>query len=342
MREVFSNNQVYGLNAQSRTPSWAREARGFGPEATWIDYACRKSLNNAGCTLRIGSDNTTDGRVFNFKTGFMVLDTSIGGGTPFLANSLGGGGEYLFKRELVERKIFNPTPSCKPFVTNANVRLNGIDGIAPDLRAFNCRPEVLSVAFSENFPLRCLGSFENKAENNRLIHGECLFYARTLTQKEIADTEAYLMKKWIGLTPAGYGDPSQLTIAGSGAVILADRAERPRFADSYSGSVTMPNSTLAFTLQRNDDGDVVVPDAIVAGKFESADTLTILVKPSFVSVAKDHLCTLIRAESWVGGENVTLDTSLLTERQAKSFSLIKEGGELKLRIKKLGLAVYVQ
>jgi hypothetical protein len=175
-----------------------------------------------------------------------------------------------------------------------------------------------------------------------LIHGECLFYARTLTQKEIADTEAYLMKKWIGLTPAGYGDPSQLTIAGSGAVILADRAERPRFADSYSGSVTMPNSTLAFTLQRNDDGDVVVPDAIVAGKFESADTLTILVKPSFVSVAKDHLCTLIRAESWVGGENVTLDTSLLTERQAKSFSLIKEGGELKLRIKKLGLAVYVQ
>ena len=337
LREAFGS-QTYVLYGSSRTPSWEKTARGFGPQNVWLFHDSTRTLNAVGCTMRIGANSTTSGPTFGFKTGFMVLDTSSGGGTPFLANDLGGAGSYLYNRNTRDIAIFRPGNTCLGFVTNADVRLNGIAGTSPDKRKFNYRPELLSVAFDETFPLRCVGSFNNQSADNMLIHGESIFYARALTETERADTEAYLMKKWLGLTPQGYGDPSAITIAGSGSVVLSTHVKRPSFAAGFSGKVYLPQSmTFAFVANAS---VASVSNPILAGNAQVflPDSLTVSLDLNGMERLPIGEYVLVGSAGVLGECEISLDTTSLG-RYARYYEIRREAGRLVLRKRGPGFMV---
>ena len=329
LREAFGT-QTYVLYGSSRTPTWEKTARGFGPQNIWLFHDYTHTSNMVGCALRIGVNSTTDGQTFGFKTGFMVLDTSSGGGTPFLAVDLSGTASYLYKRDNKDETIFRPGNTCQGFVTNADVRLNGVAGNTPNKRKFNYRPELLSVTFDETFPLRCVGAYAVTDVNNMLIHGESIFYARALTESERADTEAYLMKKWLGLTPQGYGDPSAVTIAGAGSVVLSTHEKRPAFAAGFSGTVYLPQSmTFAFATNA---AAASVSNPISAGNAQVVlpDTLAVSLDLNGMERLPIGDYALVEAAGISGECEISLDTTSLG-RHARFYDVKREAGRLVLR-----------
>lgn len=344
-REIgMMDNVLYG---SSRTPTWTKEVRGFGPENVWLSYDHTKTLDQVGCTLRLGNKETADGQAYNFRTGFMVLDTSAGGGTPFLATSIDGADKYLFPRTASDSSVFAiSSGSAEEFVKNVNdIRLNGnSDGQKWYARYFNSRPEVMSVSFDGDVPLRCLGYYKNLDGDNMLIHGEAIFYARELTEAERCDTEAYLMKKWLGLTPSGYGDPLSTTIDGAGSVILANHVDHPKFAPTFTGSVAVPNSVLKFRFKKDEQGKTVAVNAINAPSAAITTPASIVVRLSsegFRSLDGGDY-TLIDCAGWTGGETVALEDASLSSVSLRGAALIREGNRLVLRIKKFGFVFMVK
>ena len=337
LREAFGS-QTYVLYGSSRTPSWENTARGFGPQNTWLFYDSTRTLNAVGCTLRIGSNSTMDGPTFGFKTGFIVLDTSSGGGTPFLAVSLNGDSEHIYYRDSKDTAIFRSVASTLSFVTNAEVRLNGVLGEMPTVRKFNYRPELLSVTFDETFPLRCVGSYNNTSADNMLIHGESIFYARKLTETERADTEAYLMKKWLGITPQGYGDPSAITIAGAGSVVLSTHVKRPSFAAAFSGNIHLPQSiTFAFATNAS---VASVSNPILAGSAQVflPDSLAVSLDLNGMERLPIGEYVLVESAGISGECEISLDTTSLG-RHARFYEIRREAGRLVLRKRGPGFMV---
>ena len=342
-REIGSmDNVLYG---SSRTPTWTRESRGFGPENTWLSYDSTRTLGQVGCTLRLGNKETSDGQTYNFRTGFMVVDTSAGAGTPFLATTITGDGKYLYARSVGSPVFVMNSSTVENFVKNADVRLNGdSEDVNLYARYFNSRPEVMSVSFTDDFPLRCLGCYGNTEPTNMLIHGEAIFYARELTETERCDTEAYLMKKWLGLTPSGYGNPVSTTIDGAGAIVLANHVDHPGFASTFTGSVSAPNSILQFHFSKDGHGQTVVDNAINApgAAITTPSSITVrLTSDSRISLdAGDY--TLIDCTSWTGGETVVLDVSSPSPVSRRGLELTREGNRLVLRVTKVGFCLLVK
>ena len=336
--ETFGYSQAYPLYSGSRTPSWELTARGFGSQNVWLFHDSSRTLNTVGCAMRMGFNSTATGPTFGFKTGFIVLDTSSGGGTPFLAHDIGGAANYLVNRNGKDVAIFKTGNNCLYFVTNANVRLNGTVGELPDKRKFNYRPELLSVVFDETFPLRCIGAYQNTSSDNMLIHGESIFYARKLTETERADTEAYLMKKWLGLTPQGYGDPSAITIAGAGSVVLSTHEKRPSFAAGFSGKVYLPQSmTFAFVTNAS---VASVSNPILAGNAQVflPDSLTVSLDLNGMKRLPIGEYVLVEAAGISGECEISLDTTSLG-RYARFYDIRREAGRLVLRKRGPGFMV---
>lgn len=324
--QPFSRLEPDVMYGSSRTPTYYEEARGFGPVRRWLVHHVVDG--SVGCTLRLEGKDSMDGKTFGFKTGFMVLDTSLGGGTPFLANNLSGDGKYINTRSYASNPVFSVNAGSHDFVKNATACLNGIS-IEPTARAYNGRPEVLSCSFSEEFPLRCIGFYSNTSDSFRLIHGESIFYARTLTAAEYRDTEAYLMKKWLGITPAGYGDPSAMTIAGAGSVTLAARAERPAFATDFTGTVNVPGTLEVGFAEIGGVLQVKSPVLVPNGSVVLPDKLVVKLDLDGLRRVKGGTYALIDAAAWTGGTTIELDTGNLG-RWSGQYELVRTGNRLDL------------
>ncbi|MBQ3343694.1 MAG: hypothetical protein IJG84_17465 [Kiritimatiellae bacterium] len=337
----FDNTQTYCLYGSSRTPKHEADVHGFGPLRTWFTYDY--SFAESGCTLRLGAAETASGQVFDFKTGFMVLDTSAGGGTPFLGKSINASNDYLLRRVYSSTAVFNPGTSCPEFVKEAGVRLNGVSGAKPTQRKFNYRPEVLSVSFSEAFPLRCFGAYENTSADNMLIHGESLFYKRALSETERDDTEAYLMNKWLGLTPKGYGNPSGVIVSGSGTVALASRCEHPVFDIGFSGTVVL-SDVIGFVVSTNASGETVVSDAmnVPSATIEAPAVVTVKIDMGELDSPRPDDYVLISADALPRSTTFVMDASSLSEKAAARLELVVIDDMLKLRASKPGLTIILR
>jgi len=338
-----ANHNYHPICGGGRGAYWVEDARGFATTAhKWYEYRISQSGGSSvpGNTLRFDNEYDGTGHTFDTQMGFFVLDTTKGGGTPFMETSLySSSTQYLDSRWNKDSMIFQPRTDAGAFVTNAVTTLNGI-AVDPGRHKFNSRPELLAFAFSQRVPVKCIGNYTQGTDGFELRHGEFLLYANALTDAQRQDTEAYLMKKWLGITPAGYGSPSAMTIAGAGTVKLANHeGAKPAFAAAFAGTVGAASGALTFTVAKGTTTAVVDPLELGAGTFDAGEALTVNVKLDGSVPAGRY--KLVSAAAWTGAEP-TLGTVEKTIRARRFCTLERIGGDLYLNVEVSGMLLFVR
>ena len=297
------DNPRFDLCAFARCPAVVSEARGWGSEMVWCDYSTNKIYGTCnGTTLRFNDSNDGEYNCLPVRTGFMMLDTRAQGGTPFLDTSVyslnsSPNSRYLVARN-VKSPIFNIRDKDAAFITNSPAYLNGVS-VESGTHAFDARPELLSFSFSQDVPVRCIGSWQQTIAytvdpDAELRHGEIIFYPTELSASDRKDTEAYLMSKWLGITPKGYGKPQNMTVTGAGAVKTANGKMRPKTADAFTGKMVISDEVLTFSF----DGSSVPEDAISIENGELATSEAVTVNLSFASRPEAGVYVLVSAKAW--------------------------------------------
>ena len=344
------NGKAFNLIGASRGPRIMSDARGWSTAHYWCDYKKEYTGGN-GNTMRF--NNTTDGvaNCLPTRTGFMVLDTTEGAGTPFLDTgiySFNGdinslyvmarvGSSPIFRTQ-TGTAAFNPAADAY-VVTNSPAYLDGL-AVNSGKRGYNSRTELLSFTFSKEIPIRCFGAWQqgNGYDGSiNLRHGEIILYPTALSDADRKATEAYLMKKWLGKTPSGYGDPSQMTVTGAGMVKTANGEMRPKTDAGFTGTLSIEDPTLAFTLDASAVSTVTDAISLPGGTLATAGTLTINLK--FIGCPQPGLYSLVEANSWNAATVAIGNISGISGKKVDRLRLIRSGNSLLLRVNEVGTSL---
>ena len=344
------NGKPYELMAIGRPPAVISETRGWGASMYWCDYSTQKTGGN-GNTLRF--DTNVDGveNSMPVRTGFMMLDTRAGGGTPFLDTTVYSDHNTVVSKYVQPRTkgapIFrtrNDDPSMDGFVTNSPAYLNGV-AVDSGKHTFNSRPELLSFSFTQDVPIRCIGAYNQTAGYTpdpefELRHGEIIFYPTVLSDSDRRNTEAYLMAKWIGVTPTGYGKPGLMTVTGAGNVKTANGKMRPKTDDGFTGRMVILEETLQFTVDATSASPVTDAISISNGELSTPESVT--VDLSFPTRPETGKYTLVSAKVW-NATTVSLgEVSGPRGVSTASYSVEREGNLLVLTVQRPGMRIIIQ
>jgi hypothetical protein len=175
-----------------------------GETQYWLDYSNVYGDSN-GNTLRlyrnpayIGTSTTGQHTPTNVQTGFIVLDSSRGGGVPITYDV---SASSVFTRD-------NPQSVSSPIwgassagaVKNAQTFLNGV-AVNGATRGYSGTTELLSFVTTNVVQAAFFGFYGGDGATgnlNRERLGEIILFESVLTNTARADIEAYLMAKWLG------------------------------------------------------------------------------------------------------------------------------------------------
>ena len=259
----------YGVG--SRRPFAQAQARGFGRTRTWIDFdhpAGHVPSDSDGNTFRIKAwtangladaaflSGTSD-RQLDVQTVLFATDSFRGGGDP-LRNNVSSGGDFGTRgRAAHTAPIWSNAGTA---VTKGATRLNGkaVDGTTS---GYTGGAEVLSVVATNTVKLGNLGRYENseRVSGYAEMLGEILMYSTELTSEQVKTIEDYLLFKWLGIAPDGYGDFTGATVSGAGDVVVAAWSDLPQLAETFTGKVILTGGSLAFTFDMALESPVTNP-----------------------------------------------------------------------------------
>lgn len=351
--------ETYLYGQGGRVPFVARSARGLAKERTWIDFNHPEGFatgSDDGNTMRFSTfgdahkvtSPAKTGVAQTFRTAFMAIDSSHGGGSPFLSEVMGGGGDFR-RREATTFSTPIWPDGCSANVKNGQTRINGerVDGTASG--AFTGDPETLTLVAAGDVSTAFVDYFGNSQSNqnppklrhNGIVFGELLLYTTELAADDIAKVEAYLRGKWTGTLPEGYSDLREATVDGTGDVVVADVARLPRFAPTFAGSVTAGGDAASFAFSIDDAGKLagafVTPEATY--DLPAAATLTVDVPGKFPPGRYElFVCKgFVRPMDW------TLDVKAAKQRQCDLVTETKDGvTRVVLNVSAFGLMVIVK
>jgi autotransporter-associated beta strand protein len=217
------------------------------------------------------------------RTGFIVLDSSRGGGLPIggSANSV----DSSFARD-------NPGTAASPIwgATTAAIVTNGttrLDGVRVDGRAtgFNGGVQVLSFTTTGDAQFWFLGATKMRLE--RL--GELMFFNTVLAPTNRSAVEAYLLNKWTAKTAPGYRVPGErlaqsvtvdagttldlsaatgnefATVSGAGTVRVSSFDALPAISGSIGSLSVLGGSNCTFTVVAQNTTYAAQPTIAVSG-----------------------------------------------------------------------------
>jgi len=248
----------YGVG--SRRPFAKTQARGFGRTRTWIDFehpAGHVASSGDGNTLRFKAWtvngladaaflSSTSDRQLDVQTVVFATDSLRGGGDP-LRRDVSSGGDFGARG-----RVANTAPiwvNAGTAVAKGATRLNGkaVDGTTS---GYTGDAEVLSLVATNAVKLGNLGRYDNteRASGYAERIGEALMYSTALSAAQVKTIEDYLMFKWIGIAPDGFGDFTEATLSGAGDVEAAEWDDLPQLAPTFTGKVRLTDGSLAFTI----------------------------------------------------------------------------------------------
>lgn len=322
---------VFFYGVSTRRPFAQQSARGFGKTRTWIDFDHPEGHVPAlydGTTLRfkawpeggigsVGGDVQKDVRTVVFAS-----DSFRGGGDPLRKNvSLGGD---FGTRGRVSHTTAIWKDAGAP-VTKGATRLNGklVDGTTT---GYTGAPEVLSLAATNTVKLGNLGYYENSEMTSGYgeMLGEILMYSTELTAAQVKTIEDYLMFKWIGIAPDGYGDFTEATVSGAGDVKAVTWDDLPQLAPTFTGTVLLTGGSLAFTFDPSLGSPVTNPVGVEGLSIELQDAVAVNV--DFASKPDAGSYKLVH------GSLVNVDTVF-----SLSVTGMTDGSTMKLRAESDGL-----
>jgi hypothetical protein len=170
-----------------------------------------------------------------------------------------------------------------------------------------------------------------------LRHGEIIFYPTELSASDRKDTEAYLMSKWLGITPKGYGKPQNMTVTGAGSVKTANGRMRPKTAEAITGRMEISDDVLTFSF----DASSVLEDAISIESGELATSEAITVNLSFASRPEADVYVLVSAKAW-NAATVELGEIEGPGTSSVNCSVSRDGNILLLTVTHPGMRVIVR
>jgi hypothetical protein len=279
----------------------------LGETLYWVDYTNRYGDSN-GNTLRlysnpayIGTADTGHLTPTNVQTGFIVLDSSRGGGVPIT-------------RDVNATQVFtrnDPSSIASPiWGANTSTALkNGLtflDGVSVNgaSRGYNGTAEVLSFVATNVLQAAFFGWYGGDGSpdgnRNRERLGEILLFETALADDARALTEDYLMRKWLGRTRAAYSDLSAASVSGSGSVSASQPDKLPSFGAGFTGTVALSGGAFAFTLSTNALGQATsAPATAIPGALSVSAAGTVTVHFGFRPPAGTY--TLMSYGSVTGG-----------------------------------------
>ncbi|MBQ6247412.1 MAG: hypothetical protein IJK04_11135, partial [Kiritimatiellae bacterium] len=319
-------------------------AVGFSAPMKWLDFTKNASGDNLGNTLRSHAlpdldAAQTSSAVMTFRSLFMALDTSAGGGNP-IGDEVGFGGA-IRPRSGTGADYTQPIWSANNTVTMAHTWLdtNEVNGTTA---GYNGRAEVLGFETATDFTTHrglFFGYYNPNNSNKNYEHiGETLIYSTTLTDAERLTVQEYLMAKWTGDMNGKYTDLSKATVTGAGNVYSPSLRNLPAFDSGFTGALS-GGSNMTFTVDSSWNASAAV-DAITIDRALTLDAGQVTVKlkgeakagsyalltvPSGALAGKTFALTLVNETGKAASAKlVTSDTML-------SLEILSDGTVLVLR-----------
>ncbi|HNX34060.1 MAG TPA: hypothetical protein PKM57_05495 [Kiritimatiellia bacterium] len=331
-------------NSVDRRPWLAAAAGPWGETLHWLDYQNIYD-ESRGNTLRMMRDLSklgteyTQNTVTNVRTGFIVLDSSRGGGVPITYNVYA---DQVIRRDGQSYAAPIWGAGTTNIVRDAPTWLDGqpVNGAATGFRGTE---ELLSFAANVVFQAGYFGYFsgDNVATPNRERLGEIILFESALSDSTRAAIEAYLMKKWLGKARAGYSDATAATVAGSGTVTAALPQQLPALSETFTGTVALSGTAFDFTLTTNAVGaHVVTPSISVPGSLAVAAAGTVYVHFTVKPPAGTYPLITCGATAGEGFANWTLATD--GDLPAGTVSLKLTGTALNLAVTSPGTLFLLQ
>lgn len=289
----------------NRRPWLDQTARVPGAASGWLDFGYSKYYDGYGKVLMLAPTpinpatiKLDGGRGFSVITtlrdGFLVLDSSKGGGSTYLSQA-NGNNETLRKRAALAN-VSDPiwSSGCGDAVLQGETRLDGVE--VDQTAGFTGKPEVLSFFTTDNVTAKTLGYYNQDAKHYEMF-AETILYTTPLTDEQRRGIESYLMHKWLGKMPAGYTDFRGATVTGAGTLVAPSPKYLPQFDAGFTGALefggfdgpfVLNGGTAATNLQDFGDRNVTLSSAVtiditvvkrragsyklVAGTFDPAQT----------------------------------------------------------------------
>ena len=272
-----------------------------------------------------------------FRSLFMALDTSVGGGNPVF-DEVGMGGA-IKERASHGSDYRQPIWNANNTVTMAHTWLdtNEVNGTTA---GYNGRAEVLGFETTTDFTTHrglFFGYYNPNGGNKNYEHiGETLIYSTTLTDAERLTVQEYLMAKWTGNMSSKYSDLSKATVTGAGNVYSANLRNLPAFDAGFTGALA-GDSNMTFTVNSSRNATAAMDAITVAhaltldagqvtvtlkGKTK-AGTYMLLTVPSGTLTGKTFTLTLVNETGKrVSAKLVTSDTALSLEILSQGTALL--------------------
>ena len=329
-----------GVNNYDRRP-WLSETTGpLGTPLFWLDYQNLYPNDTRGNTLRmmrnpsyLGSGQTQN-VVTNVRTGFIVLDSSRGGGVPITYSV---NANTVITRDS-PRSYASPIwgSNTTSTVRNSPTFLYGrpVNGATT---GFTGKEELLSFTAEDVFQAGYFGlySLGESPNLNPERLGEIILFESALDDATRADIEAYLMNKWLGKARNGYADFTGARVDGFGTVAAASPERLPAFAETFSGAVTLSSDVFAFTLGINALGQAIAtPSVAIPGTLTVPATGTLNL--TFASLLPPGLYPLITCDAITGGGFADWTLAISGDAPAGNVTLVQNAGTLSVRITPVG------
>ena len=276
-------------------------AFGVGTPMKWMDFTQNAPYDGNGNTLRSHRLPLTGNEITNgastpmtFRSLFMALDTSAGGGNPV-------GDNVSFNQQFKARASYGSdykkpiwgtgtTAMAHTWLDTAEV--NGTTA------GYNGRAEVLGFETATDFTTQSglfFGYYNPNNGNKNYEHiGETLVYSTTLTDAERLAVQEYLMAKWTGDMNGKYTDLSRATVTGAGNVYSPSLRNLPTFDAGFTGALS-GGSNMTFTVDSSWNASAAV-DAITVGRAVTVDAAC-AVKVTLKGKAKAGVYTLLTVPS---------------------------------------------
>ena len=346
LQSAYAADYATNEESENRRPQLVEGARG-GSADKWIDFAnvaddaypnnLMLRILSSGVGEPLPKYNDSSFRSQRYKTVFVVLDTSRGGGTPFSHYAGASSGDIIRRGSSYKDPVWNSR--CTDIIKNGTTWLDGVE-VNGTTQGFNGRPELMTFQPAEESgtegTVTAIKAFAccnlSTSSLNQEIMGEILAFNRVLPDGERADVEAYLMRKWLGKAAAGYVDFRDVTVTGAGTVAVGSQGALPKFGSDFTGTVELADGTLAFTLDATATPQVKNAIKLGANTLKLPETVTVNVAVEGKAVS--GIYTLI--EAGMGDVDVGTWTLQVTGAGSLRSELVYQDGSVAVKLTDTG------